>query len=262
MGKPTGGVISVLIEVYGAAEIAALADMNWRGDRRNRLLARVMKSGDPPLVITSSAEMKSLPPHLVDAVGRFGADAVRRLVMVPSSQDRPCWVVERLGRATVPFYVYGTGLIARAVVRTLVELPFDLHWIDTDPAHFPPDAQERAERVVAGEPARVAADAPPGAFHAVMTQAHELDCRICRELLRSGTFGYLGVVGAPLKRARIEERLAAEGIVTEAMKRMSCPIGLSEINSKDPAVIAISVAAEALIALQRRDGAQPKGSKR
>jgi xanthine dehydrogenase accessory factor len=66
------------------------------------------------------------------------------------------------------------------------------------------------------------------------------------------------VIGSRVKRERLLARLALEGMPAEQLAKVVCPIGLPEIRSKQPAVIAVSIAAQALIVLQ----ADQAGTKR
>jgi xanthine dehydrogenase accessory factor len=167
------------------------------------------------------------------------------------------WLAERLAPPAAPFYVYGTGLIARALVRALSGLPFEVVWIDQDSSRFPPSPPIHVTLLPSDRQPEIARDAPADTFHAVMTVSHELDFAIVRAVLESGRFGYLGVIGSRMKRKRLEARLGECGIPAERLARLACPIGLPEIDSKTPAVIAISIAAQALQSLQsrRRDSA-------
>ena len=108
------------------------------------------------------------------------------------------------------------------------------------PDPLPP--QVRAE-ATADLPA-LASAAPAGAYHLVMTFSHALDLAICHGVLRRGDFGHLGLIGSATKRARFLHRLAQLGIAPPTLARLSCPIGLPGIGGKEPAMIAVSVAAE------------------
>ena len=59
-----------------------------------------------------------------------------------------------------------------------------------------------------------------------------------------GDFAYLGLIGSTTKRTRFERRLRAEGITEGRLARLTCPIGLPGLRSKEPAVIAVSLAAQ------------------
>ena len=54
------------------------------------------------------------------------------------------------------------------------------------------------------------------------------------------------LIGSRAKRQQFERRLDARGVASAAMSRVTCPIGRGALKSKEPGVIAVSVAAEIL----------------
>ncbi|MCU0805728.1 MAG: XdhC family protein, partial [Burkholderiales bacterium] len=68
----------------------------------------------------------------------------------------------------------------------------------------------------------------------------------CAAVLARGDFRYFGVIGSDTKRKTFARRLAERGLDAATVGRMRCPIGIEGLKSKDPAVIAIAVAAELL----------------
>ncbi|MCO2636895.1 xanthine dehydrogenase accessory protein XdhC, partial [Pseudomonas aeruginosa] len=61
---------------------------------------------------------------------------------------------------------------------------------------------------------------------------------------------YFGMMGSHAKRVQFDHRLAAIGIDPVQVARMRCPIGVEGIVDKAPEVIAISVAAQLLQAVE------------
>jgi xanthine dehydrogenase iron-sulfur cluster and FAD-binding subunit A len=57
-------------------------------------------------------------------------------------------------------------------------------------------------------------------------------------------FRFLGLIGSATKRARFLKRLAELGIGEALLAQLVCPIGLPGIGGKEPAAIAVSVAAQ------------------
>jgi xanthine dehydrogenase accessory factor len=86
-----------------------------------------------------------------------------------------------------------------------------------------------------------------GAHIYVLTHDHALDYSLTRAALTGGRFAYLGLIGSMTKRARFVSRLRAEGLDDG---RLTCPIGVPQLRSKDPEVIAVSVAADLLMRLE------------
>jgi xanthine dehydrogenase accessory factor len=151
--------------------------------------------------------------------------------------DAAGWFVEPVAERRTKLMLYGAGHVGTALARVLTGLPFRLTWVD---------GQKAADAAVAA-----ATRAPAGAFHVVMTHSHALDEAIVAAVLRAGGFGYLGLIGSATKGARFRQRLLRAGVTPELVERMQCPVGLVGLGGKEPAVIAVSVAAELLL---RRQG--------
>ncbi len=259
LGERTGGSVELLVEAFGSCEIESLARL--RAERNGELLlARPFVAGIPPVMLalersTKAGSAESEHPWC-EAVARFCGDP--QLTIAHGELPDAAWaVVERLAARRAPFFVYGTGLAARALVRLLADLPFDVTWVDVEPAHFPMAVPEGIRAISSTDPATVARAAPTGGYHAVMTASHDLDLAVCRALLEAGGFAYLGVIGSRLKRQRLLARLALDGVPEDRLAQVVCPIGLGEIKSKHPSVIAVSIAAQALIAAQGASTAEP-----
>jgi xanthine dehydrogenase accessory factor len=77
-----------------------------------------------------------------------------------------------------------------------------------------------------------------------MTHSHQLDEDICLQVLRRGDFSWLGLIGSATKRRRFVHRLEQRGAEPAALERLVCPIGLAGIRGKQPATIALSLAAQ------------------
>lgn len=174
------------------------------------------------------------------------------------------YFVERVADEAAALWLYGAGHVGRALVHVLAELPFCITWIDSRPdmlaqaiAALP---TQRRDRIVAcpDEPDAVCATAPGDAWHVVMTHCHDQDLRICESLLARGQFGFLGLIGSRTKAARFRHRLRDKGYAPDLIARLVCPIGIDGIRDKQPAAIAIAVAAQLLQqrALAARPGAQ------
>jgi xanthine dehydrogenase accessory factor len=93
---------------------------------------------------------------------------------------------------------------------------------------------------------------PAGTHVFIMTHDHAEDFLLCDAALRRGDLGSVGLIGSRAKWSRFRQKLHAEGHDHDAINRISCPIGLPDLAGKDPAVIAISVAAGLLQTLARQ----------
>jgi xanthine dehydrogenase accessory factor len=84
-----------------------------------------------------------------------------------------------------------------------------------------------------------------------MTHDHAEDAALCDAALRCGHLGPVGLIGSSAKWRRLSKRLAAEGHTDEALARIQTPIGIPEIAGKEPATIAVSIAADLLVRFER-----------
>ena len=205
-------------------------ELEWRAMQR----AREALAGEPV------AERLQLPlgPALRQCCG--GHVTLRLDRLGPDDRER---LVERLDawRASLPRLVlFGAGHVGRALVRALDPLPCRVRWIDSRPGMAP------AEQV--DDPATI--ETAPGDLVLVTTHSHALDLAIVEARLRRLDFAWLGLIGSATKRRRFEGQLVAAGIPAERLDRLVCPIGLSAIRGKDPAVIAASVTAQLLVVME------------
>ncbi|MEM7524800.1 MAG: xanthine dehydrogenase accessory protein XdhC, partial [Pseudomonadota bacterium] len=155
-----------------------------------------------------------------------------------------CVFIEATPPAKTPLFLYGAGHVGRALAPILVTLPIDLYWVDDAEDRFPELRPDAADCVLAKQPTLIAKAAPLGAIHLVMTYAHDVDFAICHAALAGGQAGFVGLIGSATKRARFEKRLLDAGLPTDVVGRLVCPIGLTALTGKTPAVIAIGVAAQ------------------
>lgn len=85
----------------------------------------------------------------------------------------------------------------------------------------------------------------------VMTSAHELDYEILRWLLTTPA-DYIGCIGSKRKISLTKEKLLMDGASLSQMERVHAPIGLA-IGAETPAEIAVSIAAELIEYLKKRE---------
>jgi len=131
-------------------------------------------------------------------------------------------------------------------VRALQDLPVRINWIDTRDDMLPQTPPGGVNAICSDTPEAEIDAAPAGAYFLVMTHDHGLDQRLCEQILKRDDFAYFGLIGSRSKRRNFETRMLRRGIDAQRFARMTCPIGIGSIRSKQPAQIAISVAAEIL----------------
>jgi xanthine dehydrogenase accessory factor len=147
--------------------------------------------------------------------------------------------------------IFGVGHVGYELARILSRLPVRLHLVDSRAEQL--DRVRLAEvmdgvaevdvhHAVLGE--QVLERLPAGAHVLIMTHDHAEDFALCDTALRLPALGSIGLIGSSAKWARFRVRLAEAGHSADAIDRIDCPIGLPGIAGKDPAVIAIAVAAD------------------
>ncbi len=95
-------------------------------------------------------------------------------------------------------------------------------------------------------PEAALADLPDGAHVLVMTHDHGEDLAIVESALNTPGLGSIGLIGSRSKWARFRAQLIEAGHDEAELARVTTPIGIEGIASKDPAAIAVSVAARIL----------------
>lgn len=143
--------------------------------------------------------------------------------------------------------LFGAGHVGQALTQVLTKaVPCRILWIDPRPGQFPAAAPDNVETRAIQDPVAQVGALPPGACCLVMTHSHELDQNLCEALLRRGDFAWLGLIGSATKHRRFMQRLKEKGLTQAQLARLTCPIGIPGIQSKQPGAIAVSVAAQLL----------------
>jgi len=164
-------------------------------------------------------------------------------------------------------YLFGAGHVARALVQVLEQTPCDIIWIDEREDLFPSNLPAHITIEATDTPEALIAAAPAGSHFLVMTHHHGLDLRLTEQILKRHDLkpndsGWFGLIGSRTKRASFSHRLIEKGIAPSRLQSMVCPIGLPEIQGKEPGVIAVAVAAQLwqVWSQQRQAGAADKPS--
>ena len=156
------------------------------------------------------------------------------------------WSRAEIEEERIELYLFGAGHVGQALVRALAGLPFAIHWIDTRDDILPQNPPAGVEAISTDSPEAEIDAAPAGACFLVMTHDHAIDQRLCEQILKRDDFRYFGLIGSRAKRRNFEARMRRRGVDPRRFADMTCPIGIDGISSKQPAQIAISVAAEIL----------------
>ena len=154
--------------------------------------------------------------------------------------------------------VFGLGHVGRELARVLVRHDVELHVVDSratyvDEAALAPLRDGPATVVAHHAPLPEVAlgELPRGSHVLVMSHDHAEDFALCDAALRCGHLASIGLIGSSAKWRRFERGLGIEGHAPDAIARIRCPIGDRAVvaglgGAKQPAVIALAVAAEVL----------------
>jgi xanthine dehydrogenase accessory factor len=229
LGQCCGGRVLLTIEKFGAADCDAVATLAAaEGEGALTTIATVGNDGRLARRVAQPDEGRSpRPAYDIQSDGR---------------------IYERFGEEPTAFYLFGAGHVGRALAVALGPLPFAVTWVDMRPGAIPEMFPVNVTAIRDGDPVALLARAPDGAFIAVMTHSHALDLDLVIAALQADRFPYIGLIGSATKRARFTSAMRKMGMAEEAVARLVCPIGLTQIASKAPAAIAASVAAQVLIA--------------
>ncbi|EAP97613.1 hypothetical protein JNB_19123 [Janibacter sp. HTCC2649] len=152
--------------------------------------------------------------------------------------------------------IFGMGHVGHELARILARHDLDLHLVDSRPEALDADAlaplADANARVHAHSvpvlPELVLGELPSGAHVLVMTHDHAEDAAILDAALRTTGLGSVGLIGSSAKWTRLRHRLATEGgLPVQDLDRVATPIGIPHLVGKDPATIAVGVAADLLI---------------
>jgi xanthine dehydrogenase accessory factor len=144
----------------------------------------------------------------------------------------------------IDLVLFGAGHVGRAIVNALNDLPVRITWVDSRDEEFPAETKDHTEVICTDSPEAEIGLAKANSYFLVMTHDHSLDQQLTEQILKRDDFAYFGLIGSKSKRRRFETRLQRRGLDAEKFNRMTCPIGISGIQNKQPAMIAIAVVAQ------------------
>ncbi|RHW25477.1 xanthine dehydrogenase accessory protein XdhC [Nocardioides immobilis] len=150
--------------------------------------------------------------------------------------------------------IFGMGHVGIELARILARHDLELHLVDSRADQLTPERLAVLDDAVATVhphqvpvlPELVLAELPPGTHVLVMTHDHAEDAALCDAALRTPHLGSIGLIGSTAKWTRFRRKLEDEGHSPDAVARITTPIGLPDLGGKEPATIAVSVAAALL----------------
>ena len=249
------GVLVTVTEVRGHAPREAGAKMvvsaattwgsigggNLEEEAVRRARELVSGGGSAPVTFTASLSDKAPVQHGVQCCGGEVTVLLEPLAVVPSVA------------------IFGVGHVGLELARILARHDLDLHLVDSRSAHLTEaELAPLADAVAAVHthhvpviPELVLGELPRGTRVLVLTHDHAEDLAIIDAALRSDHLGSIGLIGSSAKWARFRSTLL-DSFPADVVDRVETPIGLPGVTaSKDPAAIAVSVAAALLASFSR-----------
>ena len=247
-GQP--GVLVTVTEVRGhapreaGAKMVVSRDRTWGtvggGNLEATAVARARELIESGATEPEFREAR-LSTHARNEHGRQCCGGVVRLLLEPLAA-RPVVAV------------FGIGHVGYELARILSRLPIQLVLIDSRAEQL--DRVRLADVIDGGADVsvhhsllgeQVLEQLPRGAHVVIMTHDHAEDYALCDAALRlSQPLGSIGLIGSSAKWTRFQAQLARAGHGPGTIGRITCPIGLPGIKGKEPAVIAVAVAAALL----------------
>lgn len=147
--------------------------------------------------------------------------------------------------------IFGVGHVGLELARILARHDIELHLVDSRADQLTGERLGVLDDAVAQVhvhnvpvlPELVVGELPPGTHVVIMTHDHAEDAALCDAAIRNDQLATIGLIGSSAKWTRFQRKLADDGNPAEAIARITTPIGIPSITGKQPAVIAVSVAA-------------------
>lgn len=201
-----------------------------------RMRAMLAEGTDRPVTVEVSLSDKTPLQYAVQCCGGEVTLLLEPLPVVPSVA------------------VFGVGHVGLELARILARHDLDLHLVDSRPGQLDAGTLAGLDDAVASVhvhevpvlPELVIGELPPGSHLLVMTHDHAEDIALCDAALRDGRAASIGLIGSSAKWARFRRMLADQGHTDDTIARITTPIGLPDLAGKEPATIAVSVAARLL----------------
>lgn len=219
--------------VSGTEVWATIGGGNLEQEAIRRAQALIADGATNPATFTASLSDKARLQHGVQCCGGEVNVLLEPLPVVPA------------------FAIFGVGHVGLELARILARHDIELHLIDSRQEQLPAQGLSVLDDAVATVhqhhvpviPELVLATLPHGTDIVILTHDHAEDLAITDAALRCSHLGSIGLIGSSAKWARFRAKLADAGIPARDIDRVQTPIGLAGLSSKEPASIALSVAA-------------------
>lgn len=156
-------------------------------------------------------------------------------------------LIEPIAPRTLDIVIFGAGHVGQALIQSLQGLDADLTIIDSRAVQLSFATSSHVRKVCTTDWQGYVDCGSDRTYFLVLTHSHQLDFELTEAILRHGRFRYCGLIGSKTKKIRFDRQFKTRGLTPAQIARITCPIGLPEIQGKSPAVIAASVCAQILI---------------
>jgi xanthine dehydrogenase accessory factor len=234
LGQCCGGVVHLAFEQADPQQATMLA-------------GRIGSDSTRMVALDGAADSALFDEHGTQLMGQAAPLFTRaRGTHVMQEQDGRRWLVDTVDAPRAHLTLFGAGHVGAAIVKALADMPCTVTWVDERDDMFPPNVPANVIVEATDTPEALVDAAPAGATFLVMTHSHALDQRLTEAIMARDGVQWFGLIGSHTKRKQFEHRLRAKGVPEQKIDAMVCPIGLSGIANKAPAVIAASVCAQLL----------------
>lgn len=227
LGQCCGGRVKVAFEVFEASDISLAQRFSTQECAGEfAVVANICGRNKPIRRVVNAYEVTSEDPQIAINQGKLK---------------------ERFGTLQPHLYIFGAGHVGKAVMLAMAPLGFKITVIDERAEILPKIVASNIRCVHLNEPQNIVRNLEPGNYVLVMTHDHKRDHAIVDAAVRRTDLSYIGLIGSATKRARTLSRFKNSGIPETQSNQLVCPVGLTEIKSKKPSDIAISIAAQLLV---------------
>jgi xanthine dehydrogenase accessory factor len=258
-GQICGGAAELLFArvAAGAAWVRELAA--WHEQGLDCVIAMPMSDdGAECLLVSADRVWGSLGDPALDQRATASARALLKgdatapsLAVEKISAE--AFLFERIAAANFRVVLFGAGHVGRAIARILGSLPCTVTWVDSRADQFPERAPDNVRARHTETPIDEVDRASPGSYFIVTTHSHALDFELVTAILARNDSAYCGMIGSATKRRSFDNALAKRDLPADALDRLTCPIGIASLKGKEPATIAIAVAAQLLELRERTE---------
>jgi len=179
-------------------------------------------------------------------------DQVRQLTFTLGQDLAQCCggrvtlLFESFVQTPLKIMLFGAGHVGSALAGILAQLNCQVQWFDSRTKYLPVNTATNIQAQLMSQPALAVESCPPDSCYLIMTHSHETDFEITEAVLSRTDVRYCGLIASRSKAAKFRQRLKRKQFSEQEVARLTAPIGVGGIASKEPMAVAVTVAAELL----------------